>query len=245
MPGREHYGKWLIWALVTLAVLGLAGWFFVPAARLSAWRAGPPPELWASARRQQALWNQQGLKRPLRWTFVPLEEVSEHLLVAVLVGEDINFFSHPGVDLRAWPEAFKQWLAGSRLRGASTLSQQLAKNLFLRPERSLLRKLQELRWAIQLERQLGKRRILELYVNVVEFGPGLYGAEAAAQAYFGCPAKALDAKQAAALAATIPSPSQDNPRTQAPRFRARQEVIRRRMGKAHWLYPLVERVRQR
>jgi len=129
------------------------------------------------------------------------------------------------------------------LRGASTLSQQLAKNLFLSPRRSLWRKLQELRLALRLERELGKRRILELYVNIVEFGPGLYGAEAAARSYFGCSAAALDPDQAASLAAAIPAPSQDNPKTASARFSARKEVIARRAAKASWLYPLVRQIK--
>jgi monofunctional biosynthetic peptidoglycan transglycosylase len=204
-------------------------------------RQGPPPELWAAAQRQQKLWREQGLRRSVRFSYVPLSQVSDHLLVAILVGEDINFFHHWGVDLRAWPEALQQWLSGRPLRGASTLSQQLAKNLFLTPRRSLWRKLQELRLALLLERHLGKRRILELYVNVVEFGPGLYGAEAASQAYFGCRAAELTPEQAASLAAGIPAPSEDNPKSSSPRFRARREVIARRMAKATWLYPLVRR----
>lgn len=171
--------------------------------------------------------------------------MSDHVLVAVLVGEDINFFRHKGVDLSAWPEVLRQWWAGHRLRGASTLTQQLAKNLFLSPRRSVTRKVRELRLAWLFERKLGKRRILELYLNLVEFGPGLYGVEAAAQAYFNCSAEELTLEQAAALAATIPAPSQDNPKNLSPRFRARQRVIQGRAAKAAWLYELAKQVKKR
>lgn len=243
MRGRRHYGRWLLAAVVLLFLAPFA-FFLWPGPDLSQYRAGPPPKPWAAVARQQAVWREQGSHRKVRFTYLPLEQVSDHLLVAILVGEDINFFHHKGVDLRAWPEVFRQWWEGRRLRGASTLSQQLAKNLFLSPRRSLWRKFLELRLALRLERELGKRRILELYVNIVEFGPGLYGAEAAARSYFGCSAQALDTNQAAALAATIPAPSQDNPRTASPRFLVRREIIARRAVRAGWLYALVRQVKQ-
>jgi monofunctional biosynthetic peptidoglycan transglycosylase len=242
VQGRRHYGRWAL-ALLALLVLAAAAFLFWPGPDLTRFRSGPPPELWATAARQQALWKEQGSSRTVRFSYVPLERVADHLLVAILVSEDINFFQHKGIDFRAWPEAFRQWREGRRLRGASTLSQQLAKNLFLSPRRSLWRKLQELRLALRLERELGKRRILELYVNIVEFGPGLYGAEAAARSYFGCSAAALDPDQAASLAAAIPAPSQDNPKTASARFSARKEVIARRAAKASWLYPLVRQIK--
>jgi membrane peptidoglycan carboxypeptidase len=131
-----------------------------------------------------------------------------------------------------------------RLRGASTISQQLAKNLFLSPRRTVWRKIREAHLAWWLERRLGKRRILELYLNVVEFGPGLFGAEAASQHYFGVASGDLTVEQAASLAAAIPSPGRDNPTTDTRRWRFRRDVILRRMGRATWLKTLLGRLQR-
>ncbi|MCS7183199.1 MAG: monofunctional biosynthetic peptidoglycan transglycosylase [Thermoanaerobaculum sp.] len=243
MAGPRHYGRWVLGAMVVLPALVLALGLATPLPELAPWRSGPPPGWWAAANRQLEVWQASGVKQKLRFTYVPLDQVSDHLLLAVLVGEDINFFDHSGVDVRAWSEALQQWMEGGRLRGASTLTQQLAKNLFLSRERTLRRKLKELCVAWQLERQLGKRRILELYVNVTEFGPGLFGVQAAAEAYFHCTAEDLNPDQAAALAATIPSPSRDNPKTNTARFRARKRIIAQRASQATWLVPLLRQVK--
>jgi monofunctional biosynthetic peptidoglycan transglycosylase len=174
--------------------------------------------------------------------YVPLGAISTELQLAVLVGEDIDYFGHGPLDLDAIVEAIETRKPGARLRGASTITQQLAKNLFLSPERTLWRKLREARLAWWMERRLGKRRILELYLNVVEFGPGLFGAEAASRHYFGVGASALDAEQAAGLAAAIPSPGRDNPATDSRRWRFRRSLILRRMGNAEWLKSLLARL---
>lgn len=240
MVGRRHYGRWALLSLVAFAFLALGVVLVLsPLPDLNPWRAGAPKSFWASALRQMEVWEKAGSKQKVRFSYVPLEHVSDHLLVAILVSEDINFFHHKGVDWRAWPEAFRQWLEGRRLRGASTITQQLAKNLFLSRERSVARKLAEMQLAWHLERQLGKRRILELYVNIAKFGPGIFGAEAAAEAYFGCSARELTPTQAASLAAAIPAPARDSPRTNSARFRARQRVIAERAAHASWLYALV------
>ncbi|BCW93498.1 MAG: hypothetical protein KatS3mg007_1392 [Thermoanaerobaculum sp.] len=246
MVGRRHYGRWAVLGLLAAVALALVFFFVLsPLPDLTPWRSGPPGKPWAAAARQMEVWEKAGIKRALRFSYVPLEQVSDHLLVAILVGEDINFFHHNGVDFSAWPEAFQQWIEGRRLRGASTITQQLAKNLFLSRKRSLARKLAEVRLAWHLEKQLGKRRILELYVNIAEFGPGIFGAEAASQAYFGCAARDLTPAQAAALAATIPAPTRDNPKTNSARFRARKQVIAERAAHASWLYTLVREAQRR
>ncbi|MGC8915550.1 MAG: biosynthetic peptidoglycan transglycosylase [Thermoanaerobaculum sp.] len=245
MVGRRHYGKGVLLLAAGLAAVGAVAFFVrAPLPDLTPWKAGPPKALWAAALRQQEVWKGSPKQR-IRFSYVPLREVSDHFLVAVLVGEDINFFHHRGVDFQAWPEAVQQWLEGRRLRGASTITQQLAKNLFLSRERRLTRKLVELWLARHLERHLGKRRILELYVNVAEFGPGLFGVEEAAKTYFGCSAAELTPEQAAALAATIPAPSRDNPKTATERFRARQRVIAERAAAAGWLYREVRAIKAR
>lgn len=246
MVGR-HYRRWgLFLAVLAFGLtLALVVVFLGPLPDLDPYRSGPPEERWAALSRQLEVWREAGIKHKPRFVYVPLAEVSDHLLVAILVGEDINFFQHGGVDFRAWPEVWRQWREGRRLRGGSTITQQLAKNLFLSRERSLKRKLSELRLSWYLERELGKRRILELYVNIVEFGPGIFGAEAASQTYFGCSARDLSPAQAAALAATIPAPARDNPKTESPRFQARARIIAQRASNARWLYQLVRETKAR
>jgi monofunctional biosynthetic peptidoglycan transglycosylase len=223
-----------------LAALALAGglaaawWLHEPPA-LDGLRSGPPPEEWAALERQRSAWREQGIQREVRPRYVPLEGIALALQLAVLVGEDIDFFGHGAVDPTAVREAIAEWRRGRRLRGASTLSQQLAKNLYLSGERTAWRKLDELRLAWWLERRLGKRRILELYLNVVEFGPGLFGVEAAARHYHGVGADELDEGQAAGLAAAIPAPGRDNPATLTRRWKFRQDTILARMAEAGWL----------
>jgi monofunctional biosynthetic peptidoglycan transglycosylase len=145
--------------------------------------------------------------------WVGLEQVSPALVRAVIAAEDARFFTHRGVDLRAARRArqFNLQTRGRRLRGASTITMQCARNVFLWPERSWPRKALEVAIAVLLEAAWGKRRILEVYLNVVEWGDGLYGAAAAADQYFGVPADALDARQAALLTAALPSPRRSNP----------------------------------
>ncbi|MDI9621741.1 MAG: transglycosylase domain-containing protein [Acidobacteriota bacterium] len=222
-----------------LAILVIVGsivvWWVSPRVDLAALRAGPLVMEWASWRRQVEVWEGEGLHRRPEHVYRPLGEISENLVVAVLVGEDIDFFGHGAVDPREVWMVLREWRNAGRLRGASTISQQVAKILFLSAERSIGRKLEEARLAFWLERRLGKRRVLEIYLNTVEFGPGLFGAEAAAQHYCGCPARALSAEQAAALAAAIPAPGRDNPDTATQKWRFRRDTVARRMQRATWL----------
>jgi monofunctional biosynthetic peptidoglycan transglycosylase len=167
-------------------------------------------------------------RSPLRQqVWVPISRVSRHLVHAVLSSEDQKFFGHQGVDWDAIEKSVqedrKQWRLA---RGGSTITQQLAKNLFFTTHKSPVRKVRELFVARWLEEDLTKRRILELYLNVIEWGDGVYGAEAAAQRYYGKPASALDADEAAGLAAMIPNPRRINPRVDPRRYaRAQRRVI--------------------
>ncbi len=138
--------------------------------------------------------------------WVPLAEIAPALREAVLAAEDNRFCSHWGFDLVELQEAVETWRDGGRLRGASTVSMQTAKNLFLWPDRDWLRKGLEAYLTLYLEALLPKARIVELYLNSVEFGPGLYGAEAAAQVHFGKTAGALTRREASLLAAVLPNP---------------------------------------
>lgn len=146
-----------------------------------------------------------------RQSWVSYDSVSEHLKKAILISEDAAFFSHKGVDLFELKEAIKEdWEKGKLKRGGSTLTMQLARNLYLSPSKNPLRKIREIVIAWQLERALSKRRIFELYLNVVEWGSGIYGAEAASRHYFSKSARDLDPEEAATLAALLPNPR--NPR---------------------------------
>jgi monofunctional biosynthetic peptidoglycan transglycosylase len=164
-----------------------------------------------------------------RW--VAYERISPFLKRAVIVSEDAAFFSHEGVDLDELEKSFEEsWQKGTRMRGGSTITQQLAKNLYLSPSRNPVRKLEEFLIARRLEAELSKRRIFELYLNVIEWGDGIWGAEAAAQAYYGKPASALGADESALLAASIINPRRYSPARPSKYLLRRQELIRQRMG---------------
>jgi len=147
-----------------------------------------------------------------RYTFVPLRGMSEQLVHAVVASEDARFFEHQGID---WVEVETvvddAWRQGHLSRGGSTITQQLVKNLFLTTYRSVLRKTLEFTLAPLAERVLSKKRILELYLNVVEWGPGVYGAEAAAEFHYGVSANHLSREQAARLTACLPAPQERLP----------------------------------
>ncbi|MBW2414751.1 MAG: monofunctional biosynthetic peptidoglycan transglycosylase [Deltaproteobacteria bacterium] len=166
----------------------------------------------------------------LRWTPVPLDEISPHLIRSVLIGEDSRFWSHPGFDRAAFEEAMEFNLSRRRLvYGGSTISQQTVKNLFLGPSRNPVRKWHELLLTLGMERALEKRRILEIYLNVAEFGKGVYGVEAASRVYWGVPARDLSRRQAAELAASLPAPRGHNPETRTDFFESRTEKLLRQI----------------
>ncbi len=170
------------------------------------------------------------------WQWVPARAISPNLKRAVVAAEDLEFFTHAGFSASearaALRKAITEWEAP---RGASTITQQLAKNLWLSPSRNPLRKLKEAILTRQLERSLGKDRILEIYLNVVEFGRGIYGAEAAARHYFGKPAAALSESEAAQLAASLPRPSSWHPGVESRSYRRYVADIERRMERAEFL----------
>jgi monofunctional glycosyltransferase len=182
---------------------------------------------------------QRAAGRPDRvaWTWTPYAAISPALKRAVLVAEDVNFFSHHGFAVDEMQNALEDALRDRELpRGASTITQQLAKNLWLSRSRNPLRKAKEALLTWQLERRLPKRRILELYLNVVELGPGVYGVGAASQRYFGKAAADLDESEAAQLAAVLPSPRTWHPGSASPAYRRRVAAIGRRMERAAFLW---------
>ena len=164
-----------------------------------------------------------------RW--VPYSRISPNLKRAVLAAEDSAFWQHDGIDVEQIRVAVQQAIdKGIVPRGASTLTQQLAKNLYLSPSRDPLRKLRELIITRRLEAALSKQRIFEIYLNVVEWGDGVWGAEAAARHYFGVPASALSRQQAALLAGALINPRRYNPARPPGRLLRRQRIILARMG---------------
>jgi monofunctional biosynthetic peptidoglycan transglycosylase len=170
------------------------------------------------------------------WRWVPYGSIAPSLKRAVLVAEDVNFFSHRGFDVAEIEKALREAVEeGESPRGASTITQQLAKNLWLSPSRHPYRKLKEAILTWQLERTLGKRRIFELYLNVVEFGPGVFGAEAASRRYFSKTAADLGEDESAQLAASLPNPATWHPGAPSRTYQRRVAAIRRRMDKADFL----------
>ncbi len=168
---------------------------------------------------------------------VPLSAISPHLVQAVIAAEDNRFCEHQGFDMKALRMEIEAWRAGRRPRGASTITMQTAKNILLWPDRDPVRKVLEALLTPQIELFWGKRRILEVYLNVVEVGPGLYGAEAAARVHFGKPASALGRGEASLIAATLPNPRVWSAARPTASIRSRADAISRRIGQ---LGPLLD-----
>ncbi len=235
----------LIFAGVLLGLLAYQAIMFIRISRLKT--ETPLSTSLIEARANEARSQGRAPQREQAW--VPLGRISFNLQRAVVAGEDTNFVTHQGFDYGAiqkvWDQGMREaakeaqkegenddWLPNlpDFKRGASTITQQLAKNLYLSSRRSFFRKGEEAILTIFLERELNKRRILELYLNVIEWGDGIYGAEAAAQHYFHKPASALSTNEAAFLAAMIPNPrTVFNPRVNPRRVARRQRIILRGM----------------
>jgi monofunctional glycosyltransferase len=199
-----------------------------------------PPAATAFMERWRAAQRAAGRDDRLDRRWVSYGAIAPSLKLAVLVAEDVNFFAHRGFDSGEIRKALTQAVEDRELpRGASTITQQLAKNLWLSPSRDPLRKAREAILTWQLERVVGKRRLLELYLNVVEFGPGVWGAESASRRYFGKAAADLVDDEAAQLAAALPSPSTWHPGATSAAYRRHADTVRRRMDKAQFLRRLI------
>jgi len=234
--------------LAGVGLAGVAAVFVVVTWPNVAALATEKPETTAFISRYEDTQRSAGEAGEIQWTWVDWDEISPNLKKAVLVAEDIEFFSHPGFSATELRNAIKDALEEGRApRGASTITQQLAKNLWLSPSRNPLRKFKEAILTTQLEEKLEKQRILELYLNVVEFGPGIYGAEAAARHYYSRSAQRLTRRQAALLAASLPRPSTWNPRSNSNSYLASADRIEGWMIEARFLHRYVgepERVRR-
>ena len=216
-------------AVAAVIVLGFAAWEALTWPSVAP-LASRPPTSTAFIDRYRVVERQAGRSGRVQWTWIPYTRIATSLKRAVVVAEDASFFSHRGFATAEIREAIDRAVKEFGLpRGASTITQQLAKNLWLSPSRNPIRKAKEAMLTWQLERALSKRRILELYLNVAEFGPGVYGAEAASRRYFGKPAADLTDDEAAALAAGLPRPSIWHPGVSTRAYRRYVEDIRRRM----------------
>lgn len=218
--GRGRGGRrWLRWAAWALAGLFFAQLGYVLALR---W-VDPPatPTMWRAARELRA----EGAE--IRYAPVPLEAMGPHAPLAILAAEDQEFCNHRGFDVEAIRDAiaYNRKHAGRRLRGGSTISQQVAKNVFLWQERTWLRKGLEAWFTALIEVSWGKRRILETYLNCAEMGRGIFGIDAAARHYFGKPANALTREEAALIAAALPGPRIYSIAKPGPWLRRRQQWV--------------------
>jgi monofunctional biosynthetic peptidoglycan transglycosylase len=217
---------WALLAAVT-AVLALQLWFLGHVV----WWKWHEPTSTAFMRAQLAALREQDPEAALRHRWVPYERISPHLKRAVIAAEDAKFADHDGVDWEAIEKARERNLARGRVtHGGSTITMQLAKNLFLSGERSYLRKAQELAIAFMLEGVLGKERILEIYLNVAEWGVGVFGCEAAARRHFGVAAAQLTPSQSARLAAMLPRPRHYDRNPGSVALARRAATIQRWMG---------------
>lgn len=212
-------------ALALLALLLVQAWFF---AHVLWWQQHNPSST-RFMRLQLAELRKTQPEAQLRHQWVPYDEISMHLKRAVVAAEDDHFMRHNGFDWQGIQHAIERNRSrGARSAGGSTISQQLAKNLFLSPKRSYLRKGQEAIITVMIERTWDKRRILEVYLNVVEWGEGVFGAEAAAQHYFRISASRLGPVEASRLAVKLPNPRRYE-REFGPRMTAHAERLRKRM----------------
>ena len=193
--------------VLLLVALGVVVAYQLWIAACLAWWQGHNPESTAFMDARLSDMQAKNPRAQLRQRWVPYTQISSHVKRAVVVAEDAKFLQHDGFDWEGMQNALeKNWRRGRIVAGGSTISQQLAKNLFLSGRRNVLRKAQEAYITALMEQMMDKRRILEIYLNVVEWGDGVFGIEAAARHYFNTRASALNAQQAAQLAAMLPNP---------------------------------------
>jgi len=210
-------------------VLALQAYFFLQIW----WWVDHNPDSTSFMRRQLSVLQEKNPNATLQYKWVPYSRISNNLKRAIIASEDSNFSEHEGIDWEALQKAYeKNAKKGKVVSGGSTITQQLAKNLFLSGDRSYLRKAQELVITYMLEYWMDKERIFEIYLNVVEWGSGVFGAEAAARHYFGVPAANLGASQSARLAVMLPNPRFFDKHQGSGYLARRTGLILRRMGSA-------------
>ncbi len=228
MSLKRRFLLWIV-GLPLVLVLLLQAWYFLHIC----WWVYYNPTSTAFMRTQLERMQEKNPDAKLQHRWVPYNRISNNLKRAIIAAEDANFAEHEGIDWDALQKAYeKNARRGKVVSGGSTITQQLAKNLFLSGERSYLRKLQEMVITYMLETMMDKRRIFEIYLNVVEWGNGVYGAEAAAQRYFGKPAAALSPQEAARLAVMLPNPRYFGRHLDSGYLARRSALILQRMNSA-------------
>ncbi|HZW13502.1 MAG TPA: monofunctional biosynthetic peptidoglycan transglycosylase [Noviherbaspirillum sp.] len=228
---KKKLSKLLLWLLLApiAIVLAIQLYFFVQIW----WWVDHNPSSTAFMSRQLEILQEKNPKAQLKHKWVPYNRISNHLKRAIIAAEDSNFSDHEGVDWEAMQKAFERnTKKGKVVAGGSTITQQLAKNLFLSGERSYVRKAQEVVITYMLELLMDKERIFEIYLNVVEWGVGVFGAEAAAQHYYGVSAANLSSAQAARLAVMLPKPRFYDKNRSSGYLARRTDLIMRRMNAA-------------
>jgi len=227
MPKKRKKFGWL--KITFLAIVSLAGGF-----SLYIWLSLPDvseyesvfPEKTSFMNYRDAEYEMRGEKVRDDYRPVPMNRISKYLKMAAIASEDANFYSHDGIDMESLQEALEEnWEKGKYARGGSTITQQLAKNLYLKPQKSIIRKIKEYLISRRLEEALVKDRILELYLNVAEWGKGIYGCEAASRRWFGKSCDDLTVPEAALLAGALPAPLKFNPNSQKSRAYYRAKKI--------------------
>ncbi len=238
LSARQRIIKRIGIALLIAIVIPLIGLFFTWLTLPNAEQlASENPKTTAFIKRFERRFESDSTLPPLRWQWVCYEQISVHMKRAAVVAEDIEFFSHSGFSRAEIGAAVREAVREREaLRGASTITQQTAKNLWLSPSRNPLRKLKEVWLTRRLERELSKSRILDIYLNVAEFGPGIYGVGSAAEHYFGKSASALTENEAAMLAASLPRPSSWNPSSDSPYYLGYVDTIEYRLDQAEFLW---------
>jgi len=226
---RARPRKWTLRWFMRWILLGAAALWLLAALMLVAARWIDPPTTAVQMQRRLQAWV-HGKPYLKRYEFVPLSQISLDFQHAVIAAEDARFYQHHGFDWHAMQIAAEEDMEGGRIRGGSTLTQQLVKNLFFGTGRSVLRKGAEFTLVPVTELVLGKKRILELYLNVVEWGPGVYGADSACRYYYRTPARNIDREESARLAAILPLPLKRRPE----RMNRYSGLILERMRQVGW-----------
>jgi len=228
LSAKRRFLLWIVGLPIALVLL-IQLWYFAQIC----WWVKFNPSSTSIMRAQLERLQEKNPKAKLQHQWVPYNRISPHLKRAIIASEDAKFVDHEGFDWDGIQKAMeKNERKGKAVAGGSTITQQLAKNLFLSPERSLLRKGEEAVITLMIETIWSKRRILEVYLNVIEWGNGVFGAEAAARHYFGIGAGQLSAEQAARLAAMVPSPRFYDRNRGAPGLARKTDVILARMPAA-------------
>jgi monofunctional biosynthetic peptidoglycan transglycosylase len=206
-----------LWRIISITLILIVTYFIVDVGRyfiypsINDLKTNRPAKT-AFMEYREKVWKEKGIKKKITNIWVPLSRVSPYVMKAVIIAEDDKFWSHDGFDFEAMQKALEKDIKKKKFKaGGSTISQQLAKNLYLSPAKNPVRKIKEAILTWRMERQLSKRRIMELYLNVVEWGDGIFGIEAAARKNYGKGAAELTAHEAATLAAVIPNPRRYKP----------------------------------